>query len=148
MTALGVLRHRAGQFLARRYPSGLIRYGLYTQNRHYEPELWLVPKIVPRSDVAVDVGGNMGVWCLQMARFARAVECFEPNPACIGTLEHLLPRRATRRMAPAAIMHQIRSTRPAATRVARLAGDMEPSLASRAATVSSTPISSMVDGAS
>lgn len=148
MTALGVLRHRAGQFLARRYPSGLIRYGLYAQSRHYEPELWLVPKVVRRSDVAVDVGGNMRVWCLQMARFARAVECFESNPVCIGTLEHILPRRATRRMAPAEITCQIDFTRPAATRVARLAGDMEPSPASRAATASSTPISSMVDGAS
>jgi FkbM family methyltransferase len=88
-------RQAAGQFLGRHYPAGLIRYYLMTRSRHYEPELWLVPQLARRSSIAIDVGGNAGVWCLQMARFAREVHCFEPNPVCIAALRRVLPRRAS-----------------------------------------------------
>lgn len=95
MIALSTVRRWAGSFLDRHYPSGLIRYRLYARSRHLEPELWLVPKLVGRDDVAVDIGANMGVWCLQMERFAGRVHCFEPNPSCIRALERILPRRVS-----------------------------------------------------
>jgi FkbM family methyltransferase len=95
MSTLSDLKQTAAHFLERHHPAGLIRYALYTGSANQEPELWLVPKLVNRSGVALDIGGNAGVWCLQMARFAGEVHCFEPNPVCIRALERVLPRRAT-----------------------------------------------------
>lgn len=88
------VKHAVGRFLDRNFPQALIRYNLLRHYRRYEPELWLVPALAGRDDRAVDIGGNAGIWCLQMARYARAVECFEPNPVCIAKLERVLPGRA------------------------------------------------------
>jgi FkbM family methyltransferase len=95
MPVFSAAKQAAAQFLVRHHPAALIQYHLYTRNPKYEPQLWLVPRLVSRSGVALDVGGNAGVWSLQMARFAGKVHCFEPNPVCIRALERVLPRRAT-----------------------------------------------------
>lgn len=94
MNLLAEARHAAGRFLADHYPAGLIRLNLLRRYRRYEPELWLIPELVDRESVAVDVGGNAGVWSLQMARYAGCVQTFEPNPACSAGLEKILPPRA------------------------------------------------------
>jgi len=95
MPVFSVAKQAVARFLDRRHPAALIRYYLYTRGPKFEPELWLVPRLVNRTGVAVDVGGNAGVWSLQMARFAGKVHCFEPNPVCIRALERVLPRRVT-----------------------------------------------------
>jgi FkbM family methyltransferase len=95
MTRLGDLRQATGQYLGRRYPAAMMRYYLYTKSRHYEPELWIAPSLLRRRGVAIDVGANQGIWTLQLARFAKHVHAFEPNPACFRALEPILPRRAS-----------------------------------------------------
>src|SRR5688572_1283849 len=72
-------------------PGLLTRYYLYTKSRHFEPEMWLVPSLISRKGVALDVGANAGHWSLQLARYSRHVHAFEPNPICLSRLVRLLP---------------------------------------------------------
>ena len=49
-------------------------------NETGEWELKALPAYVPRSRIAIDVGGNIGVYSYHLGRLARAVVTFEPNP--------------------------------------------------------------------
>jgi len=77
------------------YPSGMIRYRLMKQHRSYERELWYVPHWVSKRSTAIDVGGNRGIWSLQLARYARHVHTFEPNPICLNQLDRVVPSNVT-----------------------------------------------------
>lgn len=44
------------------------------------PDLWAALKFVPKFDVAVQAGGNMGVWPKQLAERFTTVYTFEPDP--------------------------------------------------------------------
>jgi FkbM family methyltransferase len=59
----------------------------------FEPEMALLPHLVPRDRVAVDVGANMGEYTAAFAEFAKGVVAFEPNPAMAKDLERLLSGR-------------------------------------------------------
>ncbi|HEY0282311.1 MAG TPA: FkbM family methyltransferase [Rhizomicrobium sp.] len=93
MTLLAKAKRTVGALLGRYYPRGLIFYHLRTRSRNCEPELWLVPKLVNRAGLAVDVGANEGYWSLQLVRYAKHVHAFEPNPICLAQLRRVLPRR-------------------------------------------------------
>ena len=80
-------------WLSRNHPALMIRYYLLTKTRHYEPELWQASRLLD-GGVAVDIGGNEGIWSLQLARYAGTVHTFEPNPICIRQLEAVLPQKA------------------------------------------------------
>jgi len=95
MSLLTSTKRAIGAMLARYYPRGLITYHLRTQSRNCEPELWLVPKIMNRSGVAIDIGANEGYWSLQLARYAKHVHAFEPNPICLAKLRRILPDSVT-----------------------------------------------------
>jgi FkbM family methyltransferase len=95
MSLLTNRKRAIGALLAWYYPRGLITYHLRTQSRNCEPELWLVPKLVNRSGVAIDIGANEGYWSLQLARYAKHVHAFEPNPICLAQLRRVLPNRVT-----------------------------------------------------
>lgn len=95
MSPLVKTKREFGKLLGRHYPRGLILYHLWTQNRNCEPELWLVPKLLERGGMAIDVGANEGYWSLQLARFAGQVHAFEPNPICLKQLKRVLPRSVT-----------------------------------------------------
>jgi FkbM family methyltransferase len=64
----------------------------YFLGRYYELNVQLLLTAVLRSgDRVVDIGGNIGMITLTMARTVGAdgrVDCFEPNPRCIETLRH------------------------------------------------------------
>lgn len=77
------------------YPSSVIRYRLMKQHRSYERELWCVPHWVSKKSTAIDVGGNRGIWSLQLARYARHVHTFEPNPICLKQLNRVVPSNVT-----------------------------------------------------
>jgi FkbM family methyltransferase len=47
-----------------------------------EPEIAVLPKIVPPDRIAVDIGANMGVYTKALSGLARHVHAFEPQPAC------------------------------------------------------------------
>jgi FkbM family methyltransferase len=52
-----------------------------------EPELRSVPDLVPRGGTALDIGANHGVYSYFMVRHFDHVVAFEPQPACVETLE-------------------------------------------------------------
>ena len=63
-------------------PRAWLRFEILRRSHHFEPEFWLLPDLC-RGGVALDVGGNAGQFAYQMARTARTVHVFEPNPACL-----------------------------------------------------------------
>jgi FkbM family methyltransferase len=95
MSFLTKTKRAVGALLAQYYPRGLINYHLRTQSPNCEPELWLVPKLVDRTGVAIDIGANEGYWSLQLARCAGHVHAFEPNPICLAQLRRVLPASVT-----------------------------------------------------
>ncbi len=52
-----------------------------------EPGLKLVPLLVDPGRAALDIGANRGIWAHEMARFAKAVLAFEPNPKLFAVLQ-------------------------------------------------------------
>ncbi|HVA86926.1 MAG TPA: FkbM family methyltransferase [Candidatus Saccharimonadales bacterium] len=72
-----------------------IRYRVAKEMRRGEPELRLLPFLVDPARNAVDVGANKGVYTFVLARLARHVYAFEPNPKIFRILRATAPRRAT-----------------------------------------------------
>lgn len=93
MSLIAKTKRSVGRLLSQYYPKGLIYYHLHTQSQYCEPELWLIPKLVSRESLAIDVGANEGYWSLQLARYAGQVHAFEPNPICLAQLGRVLPRK-------------------------------------------------------
>jgi len=57
--------------------------------RDGEWELRELAKFVPREKLAVDVGGNIGVYTYHLSRLAKTVVAFEPNPKYFARLAAL-----------------------------------------------------------
>ena len=77
-------------------PPGLYARYLVNKNlRRGEPELKLLPEIVPRDKIAVDVGANKGVYTRLLADLAVHVHAFEPNPKAYRWLNRSLPSNVT-----------------------------------------------------
>jgi FkbM family methyltransferase len=51
-----------------------------------EPEMQLLPDLVPEDKIAVDIGGNRGTYAYALSKLARHVLTFEPVPACTRLL--------------------------------------------------------------
>ncbi len=64
------------------------------QLRRGELELRLLPLLVPRDRIALDIGANRGVYTHVLSRLTPRVEAFEPNPAVFRRLRRTLPRNA------------------------------------------------------
>jgi FkbM family methyltransferase len=62
--------------------------------RKGEPELGLLPSLVEPGKIAVDVGANKGIYTYHLAKLAKRVEAFEPNPKIFRVLKRGLPRNA------------------------------------------------------
>lgn len=54
-----------------------------------EPEVHELPKLIRANDVAIDVGGNVGVYTFALSKLARRVISFEPNPQLAVRLRNL-----------------------------------------------------------
>lgn len=63
--------------------------------RKGEPELKLLPEIVPKGRSAIDVGANKGVYTYHLSRLCPQVHAFEPNPKMHRVLCRTLPKNAT-----------------------------------------------------
>lgn len=65
--------------------------------RRGDPELRLLPAVVPPNRIAIDVGANKGVYTQVLAGLCRHVHAFEPNPKMFGVLSRsgALPSNAT-----------------------------------------------------
>lgn len=60
-----------------------------------EPEIAILPYLVARNRVALDVGANKGGYTQTLLRLASTVHAFEPNPALIPWLSRLRDKRLT-----------------------------------------------------
>ncbi len=56
-----------------------------------EPELRLLPFLVPPGRIAIDVGANKGIYTLALSALAREVHAFEPNPLMVARLQRGIP---------------------------------------------------------
>ncbi len=65
-----------------------------------EPEMVLLPRLVPRDKLAVDIGGNRGTYAYALSRLARQVVSFEPVPTCTRLLT------AWSRRTPNVVIHE------------------------------------------
>ncbi|MCA0199825.1 MAG: FkbM family methyltransferase [Proteobacteria bacterium] len=63
--------------------------------RKGEPEIRILPEIVPAGRMAIDVGANKGVYTHFLSRLASHVHAFEPNPKMHRLLTRTLPKNAT-----------------------------------------------------
>lgn len=59
-----------------------LRYHVQSVIGGLEPEFSLLPQLVPRGMVALDIGANMGVYSYALAGLASHVHAFEPQAAC------------------------------------------------------------------
>ncbi len=57
-----------------------------------EPELRTLRRLVPRDQLAIDVGAAQGVYTWFLARYARRVVAFEANPASAVRIRRRIPR--------------------------------------------------------
>jgi len=64
-----------------------VRYLIQRMVGGLEPEIALLPALVPRGTVALDVGANMGVYTYALAPLAAAVHAIEPQAACCSTIQ-------------------------------------------------------------
>lgn len=77
-------------------PAGLYARYLINKNlRKGEAELHVLPEIVPRGRLAIDVGANKGVYTHILATLASHVHAFEPNPKAYRWLNRALPENVT-----------------------------------------------------
>ncbi|MGE5269971.1 MAG: FkbM family methyltransferase [Thiohalocapsa sp.] len=69
-----------------------IRYRALKEWRRGEQEVRLLPQLVDRRRNAVDVGANKGTYTYFLARLARQVYAFEPNPKMYAVLRRTIAR--------------------------------------------------------
>jgi FkbM family methyltransferase len=63
--------------------------------RSGEAELKLLPNLVARDKIAVDIGANKGVYAHTLAGLCKHVHAFEPNPKIFRILTRVLPANVT-----------------------------------------------------
>lgn len=63
--------------------------------RKGEAELKLLPQLVARDKIAIDIGANKGVYAHVLSKLCRGVEAFEPNPKIYRILTRYLPPNVT-----------------------------------------------------
>lgn len=63
-----------------------VRYRVQSLVNGLEPEIHLLPRLVPSGRVAIDVGANMGVYTYALSRIASRVHAIEPQTACCETI--------------------------------------------------------------
>ncbi|ACI55944.1 FkbM family methyltransferase [Rhizobium leguminosarum] len=70
------------------------RFRLWTRAlrewRHGEPELRILDKLCRRSQTAIDIGANYGVYSWFLTKYARDVVAFEPQPNMVAFLKAAL----------------------------------------------------------
>jgi FkbM family methyltransferase len=74
-------------------------YKIAKVKRRNEPELAILHELVPPGCTAIDVGANRGYYSYALAKFAKRVEAFEPNP--------VMARFARRKLGPTVRIHEM-----------------------------------------
>lgn len=63
-----------------------VRYSVQRLTGGLEPEFALLPSIVPRERLALDIGANMGVYSYALASLVPKVHAFEPQAGCCAVI--------------------------------------------------------------
>jgi len=71
------------------------RYRLGSIDGSLEPELQMLPRIVSKTDVALDIGANAGFYAFRMSRIFSKVYAFEINDELTGDLRKYNPGNIT-----------------------------------------------------
>ncbi len=75
-------------------PSVFYRRRIAYEVRTGEPELTVLPELMPRGGLAIDVGANQGFFAYALAQVADRVVAFEPNPDYAAFARWMLRGRA------------------------------------------------------
>src|SRR5207247_9735926 len=95
-----VLRRNFDDYLKLMIPSRLYySHKIAKGIRGAEPELAILPDIVPAGCTAIDIGAYRGVYSYALSRIARRVEAFEPNP--------VLAKIIAAKLAPNVRVHEV-----------------------------------------
>lgn len=71
------------------------RYWLASIDGSLEPELKMLPRLVSKTDVALDIGANAGFYALQMSKMFSKVYAFEINDELTADLQRYNPGNIT-----------------------------------------------------
>jgi len=71
-----------------------VRYFVQRSTGGLEPEFSLLPTLVPRDRLALDIGANMGVYSYALASLAPKVHAFEPQAGCCAVITAWAARSA------------------------------------------------------
>ena len=102
---LASLKTSIAQTVSRISPRLWAEFDIMRRNKYFEPEFWLLPELCKGVEVAVDVGGNQGLFSYYMSKSASAVHVFEPNPICLAQMKRLGRRNIV--VHPVALSSQI-----------------------------------------
>jgi len=80
--------------LKNRFPKLWVKYVGYRRG-YVEPELSLLPKVVPKTLVSVDIGANIGEYTLPLSKLSPAVHAFEPAAEMANILRKIVPANVT-----------------------------------------------------
>jgi FkbM family methyltransferase len=80
--------------LKNRFPRLWVRYVGYRRG-YAEPELKLLPQIVPKDLVSVDIGANIGEYTLRLSELSHEVHAFEPAAEMANILRKAVPANVT-----------------------------------------------------
>ena len=81
----------------------LLRWRVLESTRSGEPEIRLLPYLVDRRRVAIDVGAADGVYTFHLQRLAQRCIAFEPNPLSHSDLKRALPEAEVHQAAVSAV---------------------------------------------
>ncbi|OOZ40922.1 FkbM family methyltransferase [Solemya elarraichensis gill symbiont] len=70
-----------------------VKYWMNARARLLEEEMKFLSKIVNPRELAIDIGGNRGIYTYRLWQLGAKVEVFEPNPYCASVLEVWSVRR-------------------------------------------------------
>ena len=71
------------------------RYRSYRYMKYIDPEMGLLPFLVDRSRLSLDVGANVGLFTYYLARYSPHVHAFEPNPLPFDVLKSVADSNVT-----------------------------------------------------
>jgi FkbM family methyltransferase len=83
---------QAGGRIRPHFPQLGARLQLAAERRIYEPEVNLLPALVARDKIAIDIGANRGGYTGALLPLCRGVEAFEPNPVVAVELRRSWPK--------------------------------------------------------
>jgi FkbM family methyltransferase len=64
-----------------------LKYWYSFMRGYTEAEMNLLKSLVQKETVAIDIGGNRGIYSYCLHQFCKSLEIFEPNPLCFAILQ-------------------------------------------------------------